>query len=148
MTIFNKLNLKDQQRIVVLDAPASFESELAQLDIIVARSLDSLQQVLFALAFVTSRAQIERISAQLTARAAPDAVLWFAYPKKSSKRYRCDFSRDSGWEPLGVGVRMVAIDEDWSALRFRHVDYVGKLSRDPARALSKLGKAKTRRTSD
>ena len=57
-----------------------------------------------------------------------DAVLWFAYPKGTSKRYTCDFNRDTGWQVIrGAGfdsVRQIAIDEDWSALRFRRLQYV------------------------
>lgn len=55
-------------------------------------------------------------------------LLWFAYPKGTSKKYKCDFNRDDGWEPLRkLGfdtVRQVAIDEDWSALRFRRVEFI------------------------
>jgi hypothetical protein len=55
-------------------------------------------------------------------------VIWFAYPKGSSKRYSCEFNRDSGWNVIRAAgfesVRMVAIDEDWSALRFRRLEYV------------------------
>lgn len=32
MTVFDKMNLKDQDAILVLDAPASFEPELKGLD--------------------------------------------------------------------------------------------------------------------
>jgi hypothetical protein len=50
------------------------------------------------------------------------------YPKGTSKRYTCDFNRDSGWEVIrNAGfdsVRQIAIDEDWSALRFRRVEYI------------------------
>ena len=64
----------------------------------------------------------------LVAKAAGDAVLWFAYPKGTSKRYTCDFHRDEGWDVLrGSGfdsVRQVAIHEDWSALRFRRIEYI------------------------
>ncbi|WP_199200099.1 hypothetical protein, partial [Kosakonia sp. H7A] len=66
-----------------------------------------------------------------------DAVLWIAYPKQTSRRYRCEFNRDSGWDRAGeLGlepVRMVAIDADWSALRLRRVQYIKQLKRDPAR---------------
>jgi hypothetical protein len=31
-----------------------------------------------------------------------DALLWFAYPKQSSKTLRCDFNRDNGWDVLGT----------------------------------------------
>jgi len=58
-----------------------------------------------------------------------DPLLWFAYPKGSSKKYRCAFNRDTGWDVLkSLGfdtVRAVAIDEDWSALRFRRVECIG-----------------------
>jgi len=82
----------------------------------------------FALAFATTQAQLDRSSKTLAAASEGDAVLWFVYPKGTSKRYRCEFNRDSGWSVLRNSgfdsVRMVAIDEDWSALRFRRVEYV------------------------
>ena len=46
-----------------------------------------------------------------------------AYPKKTSKKYSATVSRDEGWGPLGENgyetVRLIALDEDWSILRFR-----------------------------
>ena len=45
-TIFEKLNLKDRQEIVVLNAPASFEPELAHLpEITIHRSLESVAKM-------------------------------------------------------------------------------------------------------
>ena len=68
------------------------------------------------------------------------------YPKGSSKRVRCDFNRDTGWQALGdVGyepVRQVAIDGDWSALRFQKAVYIQTMKRDPDRALTAAGRAK------
>jgi uncharacterized protein YdhG (YjbR/CyaY superfamily) len=65
-----------------------------------------------------------------------------AYPKGTSKRYKCEFNRDDGWTVFGEAgyepVRMVAIDEDWSALRFRKVEKIGKMTR--SRAISEPGK--------
>ena len=58
-----------------------------------------------------------------------DAIVWFAYPKGTSRKYQCDFNRDNGWDALkALGfdtVRQVAIDADWSALRFRRVEFIG-----------------------
>ena len=132
--LFKKLNLKAEGAILVLDAPASFEEELAALaGVQVHRTLEGAGPVGFALAFVQKQADLEARSRALVAQAEGDAILWFAYPKKSSKRYHCDFNRDSGWAALrGAGyesVRMVAIDEDWSALRFRKVAYIKTLTR-------------------
>jgi hypothetical protein len=148
--LFRKLNLGDIPCIVVLDAPASFESELARLRrVAVLRAVPPGGEVAFALVFVTRLAQVEAATAALAPRMPGDPILWFAYPKASSKRLRCEFNRDTGWSALGAagfeGVRQVAIDEDWSALRFRRVEQIKALRRDPARALSKVGKARTSR---
>jgi hypothetical protein len=71
---------------------------------------------------------LDRMSSILAAASEGDAVIWFAYPKGTSKRYTCEFNRDTGWSVIrGLGfesVRQVAIDEDWSALRFRRQKYV------------------------
>ena len=61
-----------------------------------------------------------------------DGVLWFCYPKKTSKKYHSDIDRDHGWKILNDsglnGIRMVAIDKDWSALRFRNKKYIKSTS--------------------
>ncbi|HSN74115.1 MAG TPA: hypothetical protein VL334_03360 [Anaerolineae bacterium] len=146
--VFKKLNLKDQAEIVVLDAPASFEPEIAALEgVAVRRSVDEVEQVQFSLAFVTRQAQIDQVAAQIAQKMDGDAVVWFAYPKGSSKRYQCDFNRDTGWAALGAAgfepVRQVAIDADWSALRFRRVEYIKKLTRSKLDAISEAGKERT-----
>jgi hypothetical protein len=41
-------------------------------------------------------------------------------------------------------VRMVAIDEDWSALRFRKVEFVKIMTRDKSWVLTEEGKRKTK----
>ena len=79
---------------------------------------------------------------------AKDALVWVAYPKKSSTRYRSEINRDHGWQPLGdlgfEGVRQIAVDEDWSAVRFRKADQIKKLTRERKRAMSREGKKRAR----
>lgn len=128
-SVFSKLNLKDQKEVVVLNSPASFEEELGTLrDVSVVRAPEKIRTIHFALVFATTQAELDRWSKFLVAMGAGDVVLWIAYPKKSSTRYSCDFNRDSGWDVLrGAGfdtVRQVAIDDDWSALRFRKTEYI------------------------
>jgi len=127
--VFEKLNLKDQAEVVVLHAPLSFEPQLAWLtDRRVVRDLGEVEAVRFALAFAYMKSELDALSAALAAKAEGDAVLWFAYPKRTSKRYKADFDRDNGWEVLRAAgfapVRQVAIDADWSALRFRRAEFV------------------------
>jgi hypothetical protein len=148
LSTFQKLNLKDRGRIVVLNAPASFEPELAALrGVTVLRKLDGLDAVESSLAFVTKQKEVDTLAKAIGKKASGDAVVWFAYPKGSSKKYKCEFNRDNGWQALGneglEPVRMVAIDEDWSAVRFRRVESIKTMTRD--RALTKQGKAKIAR---
>jgi hypothetical protein len=148
--IFAKLNLKEQPEIVVLNPPESFEPELRRLrGVEVRRDLADSRSVTFALAFVTRQAEVDAAAKSLAKVAEGDAILWFAYPKGTSKRYKCEFNRDTGWRALGAagfeGVRMVAIDEDWSALRFRRVEFIKALTRSPGRAASEAGKARAGR---
>ena len=133
-TVFAKLNLKDQKEIVVLNAPASFEPELASLKGVgIVRDLKKARQVAFSLAFVTKQEQVDALAPAVGGKAEGDAVVWFAYPKGSSKKYKSEINRDSGWRPMGQQgfepVRMVAIDEDWSAVRFRRIEYIKTMNR-------------------
>lgn len=128
-TIFQKLNLTTQKKVVVYNVPDSFSAELKKLkDVEIEREPRKPHTVQFALAFAVSKAEVDRLSALLAAVAEGDAILWFAYPKGTSTRYKCDFNRDTGWDVItGAGfetVRQVAIDEDWSALRFRRSQFV------------------------
>lgn len=145
--LFKKLNLKDQAPVVVLDAPSSFDAAIGSLDAgRVRTTLPDAGSVAFVMAFVTTLAAVERVARDVVPRLDGDAILWCAYPKGSSKRYACEFNRDTGWASLGAAglepVRQVALDEDWSALRFRRTEYISTLRRDPARALSAGGRAR------
>jgi len=127
--LWDKLNLKDQQEILILHAPESFESELAGLPVLtIHHHLESVAEIGFSLAFVTRKSEVDKLAQQIARRAVGDAVIWFAYPKGTSKKYTCDFNRDTGWDKLKAAgfdtVRAVAIDEDWSALRFRRTEFI------------------------
>jgi len=127
--VFDKLNLRDRQEMVVLNAPESFQAEMAQLPAVtISRDLASETEAGFLLAFVTRKSEVDALSEQVAAKAKGDAVVWFAYPKGSSKKFKCDFNRDTGWDVLKAAgfdtVRAVAIDEDWTGLRFRRVEFI------------------------
>jgi hypothetical protein len=137
MKIFDKLNFKALAQIVVLNAPESFEPELAALrGVAVARTLRGLEQIAFSLAFVTTQKEVDALATPIAKLAKGDPIIWFAYPKGTSKKFKSEINRDHGWQALGRAgfdtVRMVAIDDDWSALRFRRVDFI-KTTRDAKR---------------
>jgi len=145
--VFDKLNLKDQTDVMVLNAPESFESELKTLrGREVRRKIAGDRPIVFAIAFVQKQVEVDRAVKAIVPRLDGDAIVWFAYPKGSSKRYTCAFNRDTGWTSLGEAgfepVRMVAIDEDWSALRFRRAGFIKTMIRDKDRTLSVEGRKK------
>ena len=145
--VFEKLNLKDTRQIVVLNAPESFEPELAGLhDVKITRSLEGVGEIEFSLAFVTKQADVDRLGKAIGKKTNGDAVVWFAYPKGTSKKYKSEINRDNGWGVMGAAgfepVRAVAIDEDWSAVRFRRAVFIKTLKRDSKHRMSAEGKAK------
>ncbi len=141
--LFKKLNLGAHALIDILNAPQSFAPELAVLKgVTVRRSVAG--PATFAMAFVITQSELEAASTKLAAACVGDAILWMVYPKGTSKKYRCEFNRDSGWRMLGAAgfepVRMVAVDEDWSALRFRRVEYIKTVTRSRSKRISRGAK--------
>ena len=142
--VFAKLNLKDHKQIVVLDSPSSFESELVGLKgVEIIRDLKKAKRLTFSLAFVITQEQVNALAPAIARKAEGDAVIWFAYPKGTSKKYRSQINRDNGWNALGLEgfepVRMVAIDEDWSAVRFRRAGFIKNMTRPKEHRLTERG---------
>lgn len=149
--VFKKLNFKDQPEILVINHPASFQPNLDAMAGLAKIQTDMAKagKIHFALAFVTKQNEVDMLATQIAAKTEGDALVWFAYPKGTSKKYKCEFNRDTGWAVLGQlgfeGVRQVAIDEDWSALRFRRAEYIKTMTRNEKMALSKEGKARVKK---
>ena len=139
----DKLQIKPGAVIGLLGMPAELQPALAGLweRGTVEAALAPTVPVTTVLAFASRLPEVEALAAQLP-HAPGDVAVWVAYPKASSKKYRCEFNRDNGWAALGAAgfepVSQVAIDEDWSALRFRRVEYIKAMTRSGA--ISAVGK--------
>ena len=148
-TLLAKLQHKSQDTLLVLNAPKEFKpiitawKKLAGIDTVI----DPKKKYAFAIGFVQSASDIIEFGIPIAGHLEEDGLFWMAYPKKTSKKYSASVTRDEGWEPLGkLGfevVRMVAIDEDWSAMRFRRAAYIGKMIRRQDMAMSAEGKKKS-----
>jgi len=118
--VWGKLNLKDQTAVLVVNAPPSFESQLKALDgVTVKRRPADVKSFDFSLAFVTRQKEVDDLARVVAKKAKGDA----------------------GFEP----VRMVAIDDDWTAMRVRRVEFIKNLTRPESFALSTEGKKRTAR---
>ena len=145
--VIQKLNFKDQPEVLILNSPDDFMQVLKEFE-----NLAKVEQKIqpnkyeFILIFVKNLIEIKEVAIKIPSIMADDVTLWIAYPKKSSRKYTSDISRDNGWQPLDdldfEGVRQIAIDEDWSALRFRQAKFIKSLKRDKTMVMSKEGKQK------
>jgi len=147
--LFKKLNFRDQKSVLSINHPGSFQKELDEISCLsrIITDADRAESIPFVIAFVTKQTEIDSIITQVAPKLEADTILWFCYPKGTSKRYKCDFNRDTGWASLGKHdlepVRQVAIDEDWSALRFRNVDQIKQITRRQSSALTDKAKQRT-----
>jgi hypothetical protein len=132
--LLEKLNYKGQKRIAILNAEKNFIlAPMKEIkDIQIDTEIDPRYPYDFMILFVRKAAEVKEIVPVALHNLAVDGVLWFCYPKKTSKKYLSEIDRDHGWEALNdlgfFGIRMVAIDEDWSAMRFRNIKYIKTVS--------------------
>ena len=116
-----KLGIKEGCGIALINAPNDFESTLEQLPSgveFVKRPTKALDIILL---FVLTERALARDFAKLAARLTANGMIWIAWPKKSS-----GVSTDLSFERVQrigldaglVDVKICAIDETWSGLKF------------------------------
>ena len=114
-----KLGIKPEATVVLVDAPAGAEALLEPLPAGVDLRLGNRGRRETTIWFVASRAAFER-RFDTVARAVGEGTLWMAWPKRSSG-VRSDLTEDAIRDvalPRGmVDSKVCAIDETWSGLR-------------------------------
>jgi hypothetical protein len=147
--VVKKLQFKDHgQPVLILNAPKVYQGVIASFHGEVHREVKN-ESYDFVQVFGTTNKEIQALSRGAASVLEEDGLLWLSYPKKSSKTYKgSDCSRESvavlladeGYEP----VRQIAIDEDWSALRFRQADQIKTMTRRSA--VTEKGKERIKST--
>jgi hypothetical protein len=132
--LLTKLNYKGYRRIAVINAEEKkFRAVAKELkDVITDNDIDQRCPYEFMMLFVKSVADVEQLAPVALHNLTADGILWFCYPKKTSKKFSSDLERDRGWKALNdagfFGIRMVSIDDDWSAMRFRNIRFIKSTS--------------------
>ena len=153
--LLKKLNHKEQL-ILIINAPDEFKKEMEsmikggnRLTSLPSTGISKINEIEFILSFVQTSAEVEKIINSIDKKLTEDAVVWFAYPKGTSKKYKAEINRDNGWQDLGKKgfetVRSVAIDNDWTGLRFRKSEFIKTMKRSTSFAMSEKGKARTKK---
>lgn len=113
MSLAKKLNLKDGAKLRVIGKPKGVD--LGDV------TITALANVKDVLVFVSTLAEVERVGAPVLESALADRLAWAAYPKAG--QLGTDLDRNvlsKALEKKGIQpVRQIAIDDVWSALRFR-----------------------------
>ena len=112
---------KGQSPVLLLGEPSEFKKVSKKFGVPVHTAIKGKYG--FTLAFVKSLAEGEKTAKTIGKAVEEDGTLWVAYPKGTSKKYKSDYNRDTGNALMGKhgweGVSLVALDEDWSAMRFK-----------------------------
>lgn len=117
-----KLQFKPGQKILVLNAPAGYAGQLTKAlkdNALTTRAAGKSDGVVL---FVSDLAELNKHHAKALQAVPAEGLVWIAYPKGTGK-IKSDLNRDILWqtlEPLGwAGVRLIALDETWSVMRFK-----------------------------
>jgi len=114
-----KLGVREDQTVAILGAPEGWAIEGLPGGVRVRRRLGP--DAALILAFFPQRAKLRRRLPALVARVPPDGCLWVAWPRRAAGHHS-DISENDLRElilPTGlVDVKVAALDEDWSGLKF------------------------------
>ena len=116
-----KLFLRPGQRVLIVGAPPAWPESLRASHPDLQTAPTSTGSFDFILSCINRLIELPAVAGDLTRLAAPDAKVWIAYPKRTSTA--AGLGRDEvrvvmqqvGWNTVAI----VALDEHWSALRFR-----------------------------
>ena len=117
-----KLQIKAGMSLLALNAPAGYLAMIEPLPAGATIATAGAGPFDAVHCFARNSTELERYAPAALAALKPDGMLWFAYPKGASG-VPTDLSRERGWDAVTAhgweGVRQIAVDDVWSAVRFR-----------------------------
>jgi len=120
-SLADKLGIRAGMRIAAVGAPRSYATLAGPLPRAVTVTARASTRADLVHCFVEWRRDLEARIASLNRALGDDAVLWVSWPKRSSG-HATDLTEDALREvilPLGlVDVKVCAVDDTWSALKF------------------------------
>lgn len=120
-SLVDKLGIKAGHRIAIVEAPAGFPATLGALPAGVHRARALRGAIDVIVCFALEAAPLARRMATVKRVLTPAGMLWLCWPKKSSAiegDLDGNMVRDIGLAAGLVDVKVCAIDNDWSGLKF------------------------------
>ena len=130
MSFIAKLRFKSSE-VCLFEAPDNLMSDFITFEI--TNKLPSKGSISQGVLFAKDKGTLDKWFPKIADKLEDEALFWIAYPKKTGS-IKTDMTRDIGWDTVFAKgydpVMQVAIDEDWSALRFRRSEAIGAKLRD------------------
>jgi len=119
--LVRKLGIKSNFDVAFVNAPENFLKQLELPHGVNVKSISRSKGLDFILVFVKGRTTLTTAFAQYSGKIKPNAMLWISWPKKSSgveTDLNENIVRDIGLAAGLVDVKVCAVDEIWSGLKF------------------------------
>lgn len=120
-SLVEKLGIKPGWAIAILNAPTGYDRTLGKVPKDVTRKAKAVGPLDFIQLFTDQKRELERRFAALARALAPAGMLWISWPKQSSgvaTDLTEDVIRAVGLAHGLVDVKVAAVDEVWSGLKF------------------------------
>lgn len=129
-TLLKKLNYKGQKRIAIINPQDNTITDAfsGSSDLTIDREIDPRYPYDFMVLYAKKAADVRVLAPVALHNLSADGVLWFCYPKKKSTTTKTEIMRDFGWKYLNdagfYGIRLLSLDNEWTAMRFRNGKYI------------------------
>jgi hypothetical protein len=113
-----KLGIKENFRTMLVEMPTNVRKELKAS---LAACKEEKNALDFAMIFVTKRAELKKQFPKVAKQLGPAGMLWVSWPKKTSgvaSDLDENLIRNTGLQAGLVDVKVCAVDEVWSGLKF------------------------------
>lgn len=118
--LVKKLGIKEGFNILIVNAPNDFEHQLELPEHVTLRG-NSKKPLDFVVLFVKSQDALKKEFSRYAKQLTPGGMLWISWPKKTSG-VQSDLNenvvRDIGLAKGMVDVKVCALDDVWSGLKF------------------------------
>lgn len=119
--LIEKLGIKPGMRVIIMHAPKGYSELLPELDEQSSMSTRLVGQFTFIQYFATSEEQLSAVVSNLAKHLEPGGMLWISWAKRTSPLFSGldeNMVRRLGLEAGLVDVKVAAVTDDWSGLKF------------------------------
>src|SRR5689334_15398329 len=122
-SLVDKLGIKANSKVAILHSPNGFESTLGKLPTGVTPSEKLAKELDYIHAFFMASKTLDKEFPSLKKSIKQNGVIWISWPKKAAKMdtdITEDVVRNIGLKHGLVDIKVCAVDEIWSGLKFMY----------------------------